>query len=232
MNNININDKIDIDNIDTITTIPYYIINPLKKYFIKYNNIIDLIIIKRKENEEISCELMYQQLIRQHIKLIRMSRLIIHPGLLEYLITFPKINNIFQNIEKFYFNLTSIKCMGNSLNSMINLKYLNLRGNYIEDINGSFKNLVNLEELILDNNKIVKLDNNFDNLNKLKKLSINTNNIKKIGRAFDKLDKLEYLDISNNSIKYLGRSIIKLRKIKEVNLDSNPLYKRYCIKLF
>ncbi|CAL6092364.1 leucine-rich_repeat domain-containing protein [Hexamita inflata] len=134
-------------------------------------------------------------------------------------------------VTKLILNFCNINSLG-GLQDMINLKFLDLSHNDIENISVLGQNLKYLESLYIGHNKIQL--NNPDNISALKNLidlkclGLNCNNIQDISSLIFLLN-LEKIVLSNNQISDI--SVLKtLTSLKEVDLSYNSINNFYYIK--
>ena len=105
----------------------------------------------------------------------------------------------------------------------LDLNFLNLRRNYIEEIPEHISKLKNLTNLMLDNNMIEIFPWQLCELTNLKELDISYNKIKIIPEQICNLSNLEILDLSENEIMEIPKQIKYLKKLKELRLEKNNI---------
>ena len=114
------------------------------------------------------------------------------------------------------------------------LTYLNLGGNYINQIPDNIGELRKLEFLNLssqdDNNEITKIPESFGNLENLKYLDLSSNNITELPSTFGNLKKLETLLLWGSILNSLPTSFGNLNSLKLFNLNGirNNLPDSFC----
>ena len=105
------------------------------------------------------------------------------------------------------------------------LSLLDLKDNYISNIDkNAFKNK-NLTQLDLSNNNIKTLPYGvFNELPMLTTLSLNQNRLESISNVFNKLERLEVLDLSNNAIKSIDKyAFSNAKSLRDLQLSSNNI---------
>lgn len=103
--------------------------------------------------------------------------------------------------------------------TFLNLEYLILVKNYIEEIPEEISNLKKLVLLNIQFNNITKLPNSIKDLN-LYRLNISCNNINLLQDEIFELTNLQYLIINNNRITQIPKKICKLNNLRELIIDN------------
>ena len=122
------------------------------------------------------------------------------------------------NLNKILF--TDLSIIDYEIENLSQLKFLSLRNNAIEFIDGLFK-LTNLESLDLSDNQIENI-NGLSTLINLKNLDLSNNKISNI-LTLSNLINLKDLDLSNNKIEYIPPKLFEKTRIQNLNLERNQL---------
>nr|XP_058944419.1 relaxin receptor 1-like isoform X5 [Pocillopora verrucosa] len=126
-------------------------------------------------------------------------------------------------------NLFPLNLTRNAFGGLKQLKYLDLRMNWISGIvEGTFEKFFSLEELYLSINVLVNLPPNmFQDLSKLRVLDISYNKISRLSKPiFHKLQSLETLVLSHNVMVEIPAKIFsKLNRLKTLYLENNKIEK-------
>ena len=145
-------------------------------------------------------------------------------------ITFQKLTYVPPIIKLVGPNIISLDLCGNSLTVIsdvicdycINLKYLNISRNRIEDISPCSK-LVNLIDLFAINNRIKTFPDIFcTTLKKIERIFLSFNEIKQLNDSIYSFVKLNELHVANNQIEILP-PFYKTRAFFKFNFRFNPL---------
>uniref|UniRef100_A0A3B3UQS3 Toll-like receptor 13 n=1 Tax=Poecilia latipinna TaxID=48699 RepID=A0A3B3UQS3_9TELE len=113
-----------------------------------------------------------------------------------------------------------------SMQSMMQLRFLNLGYNFLTEVPGDIRSLSTLEILIMSANDMYGLKcDDFSNTTGLKELYLNINHITKLERCItENLVNLKVLDMSNNKLKEFGDSFkISLQKLEALDISHNPI---------
>uniref|UniRef100_A0A3B3XB75 TIR domain-containing protein n=1 Tax=Poecilia mexicana TaxID=48701 RepID=A0A3B3XB75_9TELE len=113
-----------------------------------------------------------------------------------------------------------------SMQSMTQLRFLNLGYNFLTEVPGDIRSLSTLEILIMSANDMYGLKcDDFSNTTGLKELYLNINHITKLERCItENLVNLKVLDMSNNKLKEFGDSFkISLQKLEALDISHNPI---------
>uniref|UniRef100_A0A3B5MZ97 TIR domain-containing protein n=1 Tax=Xiphophorus couchianus TaxID=32473 RepID=A0A3B5MZ97_9TELE len=113
-----------------------------------------------------------------------------------------------------------------SLQSMKQLRFLNLGYNMLTEVPDDIKSLSTLEILIMGENDISGLKcDDFSKTTRLKELYLNANRITKLERCItENLVNLKVLDMSNNLLKTFGDSFkVSLQKLEALDISRNPI---------
>ncbi|ODV62197.1 leucine-rich repeat domain-containing protein [Ascoidea rubescens DSM 1968] len=143
---------------------------------------------------------------------------------------FSRIGNLIENgqscllylkdsLKNLELGSTNITCIGQALNQLKNLEYLNLYNNKIRKIE-NLSNLSNLRKLNLSYNYLTQIENLPDNEN-LAYLDLHYNTINAI-KNLNNCPALKELDLSQNVIRRIS-NINKLNKLKVLKLNSNHI---------
>jgi len=136
----------------------------------------------------------------------------------------PSYIDQFYNIEALKLSDNNITEVGEKLNGLRKLKFLELSGNKIIQID--FEKMADLkytlEELWLRDNKIVILDSTINHLPSLKRLNLGQNKITDVDTNIV-LKYLESISLDNNYISDFPKMTINSRKLRELNLNSNNI---------
>ena len=112
------------------------------------------------------------------------------------------------------------------INTLKNLKVLDLGENSISVLPKNFTDLNNLTELYLDHEKNIELAEDFEVLSKLRNLRIlhlEGNNISALPGNFNKLDQIEQLYLNDNQLNSIPFKIKGLKNLKYLDMHNNPI---------
>uniref|UniRef100_A0A087XZ43 TIR domain-containing protein n=1 Tax=Poecilia formosa TaxID=48698 RepID=A0A087XZ43_POEFO len=121
-----------------------------------------------------------------------------------------------------------------SMQSMMQLRFLNLGYNFLTEVPGDIRSLSTLEILIMSANDMYGLKcDDFSNTTGLKELYLNINHITKLERCItENLVNLKVLDMSNNKLKEFGDSFkISLQKLEALDISHNPISSKFFLPL-
>lgn len=116
-------------------------------------------------------------------------------------------------------NAGTIKSLPKEMGGLINLKYVNLVANRINELPKSIGELSSIEDLSLGSNDIRILPNSFSNLTTLKSFSVEYNRFKEFPIQVLGLNNLNNLWLHNNAFKEIPVELAKMKNIKRVLLD-------------
>ena len=140
-----------------------------------------------------------------------------------HLSAFPE--NLGPLLPKLYeLNLSHNKISGSlPLGGAIQLQYLNLANNRLDDLPEEISLLTNLREIALSFNKFTALPAPLFKCQKMETLMANGNQIKEINvTGLKQLTKLATLDVSNNDINHVPPELGRLTQIRTLQLEGNP----------
>ncbi len=124
---------------------------------------------------------------------------------------------------KLSLNDNQITTLPQSIDSLIDLTYLNLRNNYLTSLTKNISNLSSLDCLFLDNNRLNILPENIGNLSNLTYLSLCNNQLNFLPKSIGDLVDLRSLYLNDNQLTVLPNSIGKLTKLTSLTIEGNPL---------
>ena len=130
-----------------------------------------------------------------------------------------------EKIEKVIIGFCHLKQIPNYVNTMSNLKILNLMENNISLMPNEITRLINLETLNLSNNQINLIPNHIFTLKSLKTLDLSYNKIDKIEIGNIMNCTLVNININNNDIKELPKNIFNINSLKYLNVGFNKISK-------
>jgi Leucine-rich repeat (LRR) protein len=150
-------------------------------------------------------------------------------------------NNPNLNLEKTFFKLRRLKKLKNvhisnnveylpiTINGLVNLKLLDLRGNKLENIDYAV-HLDSLKQLLLSNNDLGQLeDKKLEFLLKkislfpnLEILDISSNYIDSLPISIEYNKNIKYLNIKNNDFKFFPVNLVYLKNLKFLEMDFIP----------
>lgn len=143
------------------------------------------------------------------------------------LVSLPKLNlspNTFQNekLEKLYMIDNEMSEVP-SLNSLSNLKVLDLSNNSLTSFNHQHLRLPDLEILRLNNNSLVALSLNLSSLPKLNRLEAQKNVIQEITGPIPSHSSLQHINLEGNRLSQIALSFENLETLTFLNLNYNSL---------
>jgi leucine-rich repeat protein SHOC2 len=124
---------------------------------------------------------------------------------------------------KLSLNDRQIATLPQSIDSLIDLNYLNLRNNYLTSLTKNISNLSSLDYLFLDNNRLSILPENLGNLSNLTYLSLYNNQLNFLPESIGNLVNLRSLYLNDNQLTALPNSISRLTKLTTLTIEGNPL---------
>lgn len=118
----------------------------------------------------------------------------------------------------------SILCNDDAINSLANLKSLNLYDNSLTNLEGIDKlNTTPLDELNIGSNKLNRLPIKFGSLLNLRSLWLDDNEFEEFPSCICDLKNLEILRLSGNSLETIPSNISHLENLRVLALDFNHL---------
>lgn len=119
--------------------------------------------------------------------------------------------------------LNYLKVLPPDLGELKNLTSLTLLGNQLETLPPEIGNLTNLERLYLSENKLIALPAHIGHLTKLVMLTLSYNPLRSLPDELWRLDNLEWLEIRTTFLQSISDEIGNLKKLTSLILDDCQL---------
>lgn len=141
------------------------------------------------------------------------------------LTNFPTSLDTLSNLKELDLSQNQLPRIPEVLFSLYNLMRLNLSDNQITELSPNFELLTNLESLNLSRNQIAALPPAICKLSSLRRLYLNDNklNFDGIPAGIGKLNALEVFSASGNQLEMIPESLCRCAALKQLNLSSNKL---------
>lgn len=141
------------------------------------------------------------------------------------LLNFPTSLDTLSNLKELDLSENKLPRIPEVLFSLLNLVRLNLSNNQITELSPNIELLMSLESLILSRNEIAALPSTICKLSKLRRLYLNDNklNFDGIPAGIGKLNSLEIFSASGNLLEMIPESLCRCAALKRLDLSSNKL---------
>lgn len=136
---------------------------------------------------------------------------------------FKYISIKFPKLKELRLTHNQLKILPNSLETLINLEFLDLGINELTILPDFIGNLTNLTLLSISSNQLATLPDSIGNLTNLTKLSCADNRLKELPFSLGDLTKLTFLDISHNELTALPSSLEKLTQVDFLLANNNQI---------
>lgn len=132
-------------------------------------------------------------------------------------------NNEYKSISSLSLRECELKVLPNNLFLFINLKYLDLAGNYLTHISPKIQRLQKLEILYLAKNMFISLPKEIGTLKELKVLDLSMNNLESIPDEIGNLMTLRELGLHSNKLKELPLSLGSKPLLRVISIIGNSI---------
>ncbi len=109
------------------------------------------------------------------------------------------------------------------MGKLSNLEYLDLSGNFLEEIPDNLEGLTNLKYIDLGSNKLKDLPKSFTHLKSLETIGLSDNQLKELPKELLMLNNIRAIKLNRNNIRLIPAEIQNLRKLFELNVSRNPI---------
>lgn len=141
-------------------------------------------------------------------------------------------NKEYNSISSLSLRECELKTIPDELFLFLNLKYLDLEGNYLTHISPKIQRLQKLEILTLAKNRLVEVPREISVLKELKLLDLSLNNLEIIPNEIGNLISLRELGLHSNKLKELPKSLEAIPLLRVISVIGNPINYEDLEKLF